>query len=99
MGLMAARRLVLVVVASLCSLGAGALLAAPVALAESCPNAASRQGPSINLPECRVYEQVTPVNKGDAIDLFPSEQLAPILTDRGYAAEDGEAFLLHATSS
>jgi hypothetical protein len=37
---------------------------------EQCPNEASRQGPSAALPECRVYEQVTPVDKGDALDLF-----------------------------
>ncbi len=67
--------------------------------AEQCPNAASRQGPSAALPECRVYEQVTPVDKGAAIDLFPSERLAPIPNDRGYAAESGDAFLLNATSS
>jgi hypothetical protein len=107
-GLMNARRLTLAIVVSLCSLGAGVLLAAPVALAgESCPNEASRQGPSINLPECRVYEQVTPVDKGDAIDLFQEEleggkgtyDVRPIFLDRGYAAEDGEAFLLQADAS
>jgi hypothetical protein len=77
MGFMNARRLVLATVASLFWLGAGVLLAAPVALAEGlCPNAASRQGPSVALPDCRVYEQVTPVDKGDAGDLFgnPAEE-------------------------
>jgi hypothetical protein len=97
MGFMNARRLVLATVVSLFSLGAGVLLAAPVALAEeSCQNAASRQGPSAELPECRAYEQVTPVNKGDSPDLFPSKGTKGVSTiqERGYVAEDGEHFLL-----
>ncbi len=77
------------------------------AAAESCPNTTTRQGPSAGLPECRAYEQVTPVDKGDAIDLFPIEALpgtqgtgiAPIDNDAGYAAEDGDEFLLNADSS
>jgi hypothetical protein len=85
--------------ATLCSLGAGVLLAAPAALAGSCPNAASRQGPSVNLPDCRVYEQVTPVNKGDAIDLFGNEEFEPKFGERAYVAEDGSAILLKLVSS
>jgi hypothetical protein len=106
MGFMNARRLILVVMVSLSSLAGGMLLAAPAALAgESCPNELSRQGPSINLPECRVYEQVTPVDKGDAIDLFQPklndtrENKPGPGEDRGFAAENGEAFLLRATAS
>lgn len=32
--------------------------------ADSCPNAAFRQGPGKNLPECRAYEEVSPADKG-----------------------------------
>ncbi len=71
---MNARRLVLAAVASLCSFVACVGFAAPAALAEElCPNAASRQGPSVALPDCRAYEQVTPNDKGDAGDLFGNE--------------------------
>jgi hypothetical protein len=76
-GFMNARRLILAALASLLPFTAGALVAAPVALAEeTCANAASRQGPSLALPDCRVYEQVTPVDKGDSSDLFgnPAEE-------------------------
>jgi hypothetical protein len=106
MSFMNARKPLLAIVVSLCSLGAGALLAAPAALAgEHCENEASRQGPSASLPQCRAYEQVTPVDKGGALDLFPIEEISgstdvePIPVDRGYAAEDGSEFLLSASSS
>jgi hypothetical protein len=106
---MNARRLTLAIVVSLSSLLAGMALAVSPALA--CPNEASRQGPSLALPECRVYEQVTPVDKGDTIDLFQASsslvsnqgeetyEVHPIGLERGYAAEDGEAFLLQADAS
>jgi hypothetical protein len=103
MGFMNARRLTLAAVVSLSTFTAGALLVAPAALAEElCPNAAARQGPSSALPDCRAYEQVTPVDKGDSEDLFPSEGLKKLgnaTPDAGYAAEDGEHVLLNTAAS
>jgi hypothetical protein len=94
---MAARQLLAASLVSLCCLAVGALFAAPMALAEeSCPNGASRQGPSVSLPDCRAYEQVTPINKGDAEDLFPSERPGEENhpSSLGYVGEDGNSFLL-----
>ncbi len=76
----------------------------PVASAESCTNATSRQGPSVNLPECRVYEQITPVDKGDAVDIFGSrfkgnEGVAVDEGNQAYVAEDGDAILVKTDGS
>jgi hypothetical protein len=50
----------------------GSMEAAP-AVATACPNAQFRSGPSEHLPDCRAYEQVSPVQKGglDAVALQP----------------------------
>jgi hypothetical protein len=43
---------------------------APVAAQAPCPNAQLRTGPSAGLPDCRAYEQVTPVDKEGSEELF-----------------------------
>jgi hypothetical protein len=59
----------LLVLAAISPLG---VFAAPAA-AESCANAQFRSGPSEHLPDCRAYEQVSPVEKDgqDAVTLQP----------------------------
>jgi hypothetical protein len=101
MGLMPARRLLLAALVSLCSLAGVALGLASPALAESCPNALSRQGLSGQLPDCRAYELVTPVDKGGAVDMFGEELPSPgggqervHTLERGDSSEDGNGFLL-----
>ncbi len=98
------RRLLTRFAAMLCVLVAGcSLWSVPASAEESCPNAASRQGPSIGLPDCRVYEQVTPVHKGAGIDLFGTgatfSQGSYETLDRGVASEEGNRFLLTSRTS
>ncbi len=57
------------------------------ALADTCPNAQFRSGPSERLPDCRAYEQASPVEKGglDAVSL------EPVLPAQSSPCEGGEA--------
>ena len=52
------------------------------------------------LPDGRAYELVTPVDKGSATDMFNEANSEPgefLNSDKGYAAESGEGFLLSAS--
>ncbi len=59
-----------------------------------CPNESFRSGPSVNLPDCRAYEQVTPHDKEGAVEPF---NYGGELSGQGAAiGEDGEHLLLYA---
>jgi hypothetical protein len=58
----------------------------------TCPNEAERTGPSSNLPDCRAYEQLTPVNKEGAHEAFNYHGLQAF----ALAGEDGEHLMLSA---
>jgi hypothetical protein len=75
-----------------CLCAAVALLATPaLALSEPCPNESLRGGPSAALPDCRAYEQVTPVDKDGTnptgapsfVQATPSGDGITFLTDSG----------------
>ncbi len=60
------------------------------ALAEGCPNAQFRSGASERLPDCRAFEQVSPLEK-DGLDAVTLEPMQPA---RSSACEPGEACTL-----
>jgi len=62
--------------------------APPLPGSGSCPNATFRSGASANLPECRAYEMVSPVEKGGS-DIAPAINIASYLAELDQAAAAG----------
>lgn len=53
------------------------LTTAPAALGDTCPNSALRTGPAAVLPDCRAWEQVSPVDKGDS-EVTPGQGIGTV---------------------
>jgi hypothetical protein len=61
-----------------------------------CPNEAFRSGLSASLPDCRAYEQVTPVDKGGALEPF---HYATTFATGVNPGQDGEHLAVVATAT
>lgn len=83
-------------VLGLCVVGLAAFLGngSSPAAAETCPNEAFRLGPSASLPDCRAYEQVSPIDKNsqDVMSVIQAYENG----DGGVASEDGSVAVYNA---
>jgi hypothetical protein len=61
----------------------------PALAEESCPNESLRSGTSARLPNCRAYEQVTPVDKEGTTEMY---QYGGGLATNAIVGEDGDHF-------
>jgi NHL repeat-containing protein len=63
----------------------------PTALSTPCPNALFRSGPSAQLPDCRAYEMVSPVDKdgADILTLVSNKLERPARIQQSSVAGDG----------
>jgi hypothetical protein len=71
--------------------------AAVPGVAEPCPNEAFRSGPSASLPDCRAYEQLTPIDKEGAQEPFHYAESG--IETSALAGEDGEHFMVNASAT
>jgi len=79
----------LLIAGCLLALACIALRPARPALAAACPNAQFRSGPSERLPDCRAYEQVSPIDK-DGSDAVTLQPLQSLVQAQSSACEAGE---------